>query len=132
MRRKRRQPDGTAGDRPALPLSVAACPFSSLLRAFLCGLSPSSRHAAGQRFRHPGQTILDRPFDGDDAMRGLFGFLVGIGLTIGGTYLYDTMNQQPGIDGSMTERPLVNWDVVSQKWGFVTDRARREWNRFAG
>jgi len=65
-------------------------------------------------------------------MRGFFCFLLGIALIVGGTYLYDAANQQPGIDGTITERPLVNWDVVAQKWDLVSNRARREWNRFAG
>jgi hypothetical protein len=65
-------------------------------------------------------------------MRGFSGFLLGVALTVGGTYLYDAASQQPGIDGTVTERPLVNWDVVGQKWELVTDRARREWNRLAG
>jgi hypothetical protein len=65
-------------------------------------------------------------------MRGFLGFLFGVALTVGGAYLYDAANQRPQIDGTVTERPLVNWDVVAQKWGLVTDRARHEWSRLAG
>jgi hypothetical protein len=65
-------------------------------------------------------------------MRGFFGFLLGIALTIGGSYVYDTVSQRPATDGTVVERPLVNWDVVSHKLDVVTDRARREWNKLTG
>jgi hypothetical protein len=29
------------------------------------------------------------------------------------------------------QRPLVNWDVVGEKWDRLTARARDEWNRLA-
>lgn len=43
-------------------------------------------------------------------MRFLFGIIVGIGLTIGGAYLHDH-SQTAGA----TQRPLVNWDVASDR-----------------
>jgi len=54
--------------------------------------------------------------------------LLGAALTMGGAYLYDSTNAMR----AATERPLVNWDVVSAKWEIVTVRAREEWSKLAG
>lgn len=61
-------------------------------------------------------------------MRALLGMLLGAALTMGGAYLYDSTNAMR----AATERPLVNWDVVSAKWEIVTVRAREEWSKLAG
>jgi len=62
-------------------------------------------------------------------MRMLLGLILGAALTIGSAYLYDSRG---GPAGTRIERPLVNWDVVSEKWEMVTARARDEWSRIAG
>lgn len=71
-------------------------------------------------------------------MRTLFGIILGICLTIGGAYIYDSHN---ALDASTTgapanlataPKPLVNWDIVTVKWQHLTERARSEWNRHAG
>lgn len=63
-------------------------------------------------------------------MRFLLGIIVGIGLTIGGVYLYDS---RPATDESNAKaaRSMVNWDVVDANWGRATSRLRREWDRLA-
>ena len=62
-------------------------------------------------------------------MRLLLGIIVGIGLTIGGAYLYDSATTP---DASATPtRPMVNWDVVDRNWQRATSHVRREWDRLA-
>ncbi len=62
-------------------------------------------------------------------MRFLLGIIVGIGLTIGGAYLYDSGTTT---DAAAAEaRPMVNWDVVDTNWQRATSRMRREWDRLA-
>ena len=63
-------------------------------------------------------------------MRVLFGIILGILLTIGGAYLYDSRHATT--TAGANSRPMVNWDVVSNKWNRLTDRARAEWVRIAG
>jgi hypothetical protein len=72
-------------------------------------------------------------------MRLLLGIILGIGLTIGGAYLFDsarTTDTASTTDGASTTvpakaRPMVNWDVVEANWQRVTSRVRREWDRLA-
>jgi hypothetical protein len=65
-------------------------------------------------------------------MRVLFGIILGILLTIGGAYLYDSHNAATTAGANNVQRPMVNWDVVGNKWNRLTDRARAEWVRLAG
>ena len=62
-------------------------------------------------------------------MRFLLGIVVGIGLTIGGAYLYDSGTETGA--STATARPMVNWDVVDANWELATSRLRREWDRLA-
>jgi len=66
-------------------------------------------------------------------MRLLFGIIIGIGLTIGGAYLYDSMGggTTDTASGATTTRPMVNWDVVNRNWQSATSRMKREWDRLA-
>ena len=65
-------------------------------------------------------------------MRVLIGIILGAVLTVGGAYLYDSHSVSGAATSSAgTQRPMVNWDVVSTKWNHLTDRARAEWNRIA-
>jgi hypothetical protein len=65
-------------------------------------------------------------------MRVLLGIILGVLLTVGGTYLYDTHNAAAAVSApAQTERPLVNWDVVSRKWHGLTEQAREEWTKVA-
>jgi len=63
-------------------------------------------------------------------MRFLLGIIVGIGLTIGGAYIYDstvTANSGDTSAGVTVARPMVNWDVVDRNWQRASSRVRREW-----
>ena len=62
-------------------------------------------------------------------MRVLIGIILGVILTIGGAYLYDSHNATAA---PSAQRPMVNWDVVSNNWNRLTERARAEWTRLAG
>jgi len=66
-------------------------------------------------------------------MRLLLGLILGAVLTIGAAYIYDSHSALTVQNQSaLTQRPLVNWDVVSVKWQQLTERARAEWNRHVG
>ena len=65
-------------------------------------------------------------------MRVLIGIILGVIITIGGAYLYDsrTAVANSGATSSL-QRPMVNCDVVGNKWNRLTERARAEWSRLA-
>ena len=66
-------------------------------------------------------------------MRTLFGIMLGIAITIGGAYLYDSRNALSAVSNAEPkEQFLVNWDVVGQKWNVLSERARIQWNRHVG
>jgi len=62
-------------------------------------------------------------------MRVLIGIILGVILTIGGAYLYDSHS---ATTSASAQRPMVNWDVVGNNWNRLTERARAEWTRLAG
>ena len=65
-------------------------------------------------------------------MRLLFGIIIGIGLTVGGAYLYDSFGgTAENAPGATAARPMVNWDVVDKNWQRATSRVKREWDRLA-
>ena len=64
-------------------------------------------------------------------MRFLLGIIVGIGLTIGGAYLYDSHTAVDASSTTTADRPMVNWDVVDTNWQRATTRMRKEWDRLA-
>src|SRR5262245_35704493 len=63
-------------------------------------------------------------------MRVLIGIILGDVITVGGAYLYDSSHAVTNSD-SAAQRPMVNWDVVGNKWNHLTARARAEWSRLA-
>jgi hypothetical protein len=66
-------------------------------------------------------------------MRVLFGIIIGVVLTVGGAYVYDSHNALNAANAPATaQEPLVNWQTVTVKWQHLTERARSEWNRLAG
>jgi hypothetical protein len=66
-------------------------------------------------------------------MRVLFGMILGALLLVGGAYMYDSHNALDAVNTPATaQKPLVNWDIVSVKWQYVSERARTEWSRIAG
>jgi hypothetical protein len=64
-------------------------------------------------------------------MRVLIGIILGVALTVGGAYLYDSHTAQTSASTASAQRPMVNWDIVSNNWSRLTARARAEWNRLA-
>ena len=56
----------------------------------------------------------------------LIGIILGAVLTVGGAYLNDSHN---ALVAAGAQRPMVNWDVVNNKWDHLTERARAEWTR---
>jgi hypothetical protein len=50
-------------------------------------------------------------------MRGLFGFILGVIVTIAGAYLYDSSTGRAvnGLSATATA-PMVNWNVVTDDW----------------
>lgn len=63
-------------------------------------------------------------------MRTLFGFLLGVAITIGGAYLYDSHKALAATSaGTAPEASLVNWDIAGQKWNVLSDQARVQWDR---
>jgi hypothetical protein len=66
-------------------------------------------------------------------MRLLLGIILGVGLTIGGAYIYDSHNALDAVNApTSAQRPLVNWDAVSVQWEHLTVRAKSEWTRLTG
>ena len=68
-------------------------------------------------------------------MRVFLGIVLGVFLTIGFAYVYDASTSgtsEPAAQTKVEQRPMVNWDVVGNKWNRLTDRARAEWVRLAG
>ena len=66
-------------------------------------------------------------------MRLLLGIILGVVLTVGGAYLYDSTNAPLATNApASVARPMVNWDVVGTKWERLTERARTEWTRLSG
>ena len=64
-------------------------------------------------------------------MRFLLGIIVGIGLTIGGAYIFDSGSTADTSANTTASRPMVNWDVVDRNWQRATSRVRQEWDRLA-
>jgi hypothetical protein len=69
-------------------------------------------------------------------MRFFLGIVVGILLTVGGAYLFDSFNSPNSAEatGSVTssiDRPMVNWDVVDKNWTALTGQVRRGWHKLA-
>jgi hypothetical protein len=66
-------------------------------------------------------------------MRLLLGMILGAVLTVAAAYSYDTMHTSSVASGpaAAANRPMVNWDVVEQKWNSVKAQARAGWNQLA-
>jgi hypothetical protein len=59
-------------------------------------------------------------------MRTFFAFILGIAVTIGGTYLYDKVFA--GWSGATT-KPMVNWDVVQENARMAAESAQAQWSK---
>jgi hypothetical protein len=60
-----------------------------------------------------------------------FGIIVGIALTLGAAYIYDSIRNTSGGEGSF-DRPVVNWDVLGHSVKSLTVSLRNGWERLAG
>jgi hypothetical protein len=80
-------------------------------------------------------------------MRFFLGVILGILLTVGGAYTYDSITSRsanaPPVNRNATvaynQRPMVNWDVVSKDLDDlretlveVGNRVQQEWKRLTG
>jgi len=67
-------------------------------------------------------------------MRVLLGIILGVFLTIGFAYVYDASTSRSSETTprtSLEQRPMVNWDVVSENWHGWTLSVRNIWNKLA-
>jgi hypothetical protein len=64
-------------------------------------------------------------------MRLIFGIILGVALTIGGAFILDTTRPTSGPDGAEV-KPMVNWDVVGEKFKGVSAAAQDGWARLTG
>lgn len=60
----------------------------------------------------------------------LRGILLGIVLTVGGVFIWDSMVAGQFPPGE--HRTIVNWDVVGQNLQLLAARIQEEWNRAKG
>jgi hypothetical protein len=64
-------------------------------------------------------------------MRMFFGIILGIILTIGAAYVYDSVRNTSGGEGTF-DRPVVNWDVLSHSVKGLTSTVQDGWARLTG
>ncbi len=64
-------------------------------------------------------------------MRLIFGIILGALLTIGCAYISDTMRPMAGPDGAVV-KPMVNWDVVQEKFKSASASVQDGWTRITG
>lgn len=60
-------------------------------------------------------------------MRIFFGILIGICLTIGATYISDSTKTGPE-----SVAKIVNWEIVSEDWKWLTATLQDGWARLTG
>jgi hypothetical protein len=64
-------------------------------------------------------------------MRVFFGILLGIILTIGTAYIFDSMQSAAGSEEA-EHRKMVNWDVVAHNLQSLSSSLQAEWARLTG
>jgi hypothetical protein len=64
-------------------------------------------------------------------MRLIFGIILGALLTIGGAYISDSLRPTAGPDGAVV-KPMVNWDVVQEKFKAASATVQDGWTRLTG
>jgi hypothetical protein len=60
-------------------------------------------------------------------MRVFLGMILGSLLTVSAAYVYDANRT----DVAGLDRPMVNWDVVSENWQAAKTRVQREWTQLS-
>jgi hypothetical protein len=59
----------------------------------------------------------------------LRGILLGVLLTVGGAFIYDSLQAESQASHPVVERKLVNWDVVGERLQALAVRVHQEWDR---
>jgi hypothetical protein len=64
-------------------------------------------------------------------MQTIFGFILGVAITIGVAYVHDASITAPSINGNTTtsERQMVNWDVVGTNWRELKTNLSNGWHK---
>ena len=65
-------------------------------------------------------------------MQTIFGFIIGVAVTIGVAYLHDASITAPAINTGntvTTERQMVNWDVVGNNWRELKTNVSNGWRK---
>ena len=65
-------------------------------------------------------------------MRVIFGIILGIALTLGAAFFHDNNLPSRATAPTLTERPIVNWDVLGAVVDEKTAVLRRVWNDLTG
>ena len=66
-------------------------------------------------------------------MRVFLGMILGVFLTIGSAYVYDTSTTRSSDPTAQTvqQKPMVNWDVVTRTWQGWSSSVHNTWNKLA-
>ncbi|PNG25355.1 hypothetical protein [Methylocella silvestris] len=64
-------------------------------------------------------------------MRFLLGLVVGVLLTVGAAYMFDSTRRPEGADAA-TQRQMVNWDVVQAELKTLSVQIGDGWSRLTG
>ena len=64
-------------------------------------------------------------------MQTIFGFIIGVAVTIGVTYVHDASITAPSLNSNTTiaERQMVNWDVVGSNWRELKTNVTNGWHK---
>ena len=65
-------------------------------------------------------------------MQTIFGFIIGVAVTIGVAYLHDASITAPAVNANntvTTERQMVNWDVVGNNWRELKTNVSNGWRK---
>jgi hypothetical protein len=65
-------------------------------------------------------------------MQTIFGFIIGVAVTIGVAYLHDASITAPTVSTGntvTTERQMVNWDVVGTNWQELKTNVTNGWRK---
>jgi len=65
-------------------------------------------------------------------MQTIFGFIIGVAVTIGVAYVHDASITAPSTEASAPpaqQRQMVNWDVVGQNWRELKTNVTNGWHR---
>jgi hypothetical protein len=65
-------------------------------------------------------------------MQTIFGFIIGVAVTIGVAYLHDASITAPSVNANAsvtTEKQMVNWDVVGTNWQELKTNISQGWRK---